>query len=262
MDEKLKVGSLFSGIGGFEKGFEDTGGFETVWQCEIEPYARSILAKHWPDVRRYDDITKLCQDDSTSPEYVDVICGGFPCPAFSRAGKQGGFEQDPLFYDMLRVCRYMHPKYIVFENVEGFTKFKEELRKQVEDIGYEWCDALLDARDFGVPQARIRYFAICIRRGVLPSSQHIRGLQRDEGKDIRGLQSDTSNTEGRWTPTVSSKEEWRDIFANSRRGGKDHGLSRRLDKNRSDRLRCLGNAVVPAVAKHIGNTILEMERMC
>lgn len=256
MHEKLKVGSLFSGIGGIEKGFEDTGGFETKWQCEIEPYARKVLSKHWPNIPCYTDIYKLCKEDH--PDYVDVICGGFPCPSFSKAGKRGGFEQDGLFYEMLRVCKTISPKYIVFENVEGFRDYKEELRSQVEDIGYEWCDALLDARDFGVPQARIRYFAICVRRGNLSSSQHIRWIQRKQSEDFYGIQPYPTHPERWWTPTVSSKEEWRAIFANSRRGGKDHGLSRKLDK---DRLRCLGNAVSPAVAKHIGHVILEMDKI-
>ena len=72
---KLRVGSLFSGIGGLEKGLEDTGGFETVFQVEIDPFARKVLAKHWPNVARYEDIHSM-KGDQLEP--VDVLCGGFP----------------------------------------------------------------------------------------------------------------------------------------------------------------------------------------
>ena len=73
----LTVGSLFSGIGGFELGLERTGGFKTVWQCEIDPFCQKILEKHWPDVKRFTDIKTMGLDEEIP--YVDVICGGFPC---------------------------------------------------------------------------------------------------------------------------------------------------------------------------------------
>src|SRR5574344_549264 len=73
----LTVGSLFSGIGGFELGLERTGGFKTAWQCEIDPFCQKILEKHWPDVKRFTDIKKMGIEEGIP--HVNVICGGFPC---------------------------------------------------------------------------------------------------------------------------------------------------------------------------------------
>lgn len=80
---KLRVLDLFSGIGGFSLGLERTGGFETVAFCEIDPFCRRVLAKHWPAVPCFEDVTKLRGED-VGP--VDVICGGFPCQDISSAG--------------------------------------------------------------------------------------------------------------------------------------------------------------------------------
>jgi DNA (cytosine-5)-methyltransferase 1 len=92
---KLKVLDLFSGLGGFSLGLERTGGFETAAFCEIDPFCRQVLAKHWPGVKQYDDIRKLTgaqlRADGIS---VDAICGGFPCQDVSLAGKRGGLEAD------------------------------------------------------------------------------------------------------------------------------------------------------------------------
>lgn len=250
----LTVGSLFSGIGGFELGLERTGGFQTAWQCERDEYARKILKKHWRGIECYPDIYEICK--KVTPGRVDVICGGFPCPAFSDAGRRGGFEQDALMFEMLRVCKELRPRYILFENVEGFAKWKETLRCEVEAIGYEWGDAIIDARDFAVPQSRRRYFAVCVQRGILPSSQHLRGIQGDKGANIREIQPNNQNPKGGWTPTIQTKEEWRTIFANSRRSGDVDGVS-----NRVDRFRCLGNAVVPQVSEFLGNIILAYEKL-
>ena len=85
----MKVLDIFSGIGGFSLGLERTGGFKTVAFCEIEPYCRAVLRKHWPDVPIFEDVTKLGAAD-VGP--VDVICGGFPCQDISVAGKQAGID--------------------------------------------------------------------------------------------------------------------------------------------------------------------------
>lgn len=89
---KLRVLDLFSGIGGFSLGLERTGGFETVAFCEIDPYCRKVLKKHWPNVPCFEDVTKLKGEDIDGP--VDVITGGFPCQPFSHAGKRRGAEDD------------------------------------------------------------------------------------------------------------------------------------------------------------------------
>src|ERR1700751_5586913 len=88
---KLKVLSLFAGIGGFDLGLERTGGFKTVAFCEIEPFARKVLAKHWPEVPCYHDVRDLTSGQLAADGIaVDVICGGFPCQDISSAGQRVG----------------------------------------------------------------------------------------------------------------------------------------------------------------------------
>ena len=247
----LTHGSLFTGIGGIDLGFE-WAGIETKWQVEIDDYCQQLLELRFPHTKKYRDVKKVGKENL---EPVDIISGGFPCPAFSRAGKRGGFEQDDLFFEMIRICYERKPKSIVFENVEGFKKWSKTLRQEVENIGYDWGDAIFDARDFGIPQARRRYFAICVQRGVLFGSQYLRRIQGEKDSNIYGLQSNNKDTEGRWTSTVKTKEEWRTIFANSRRIRKNNGISSRLDRHRKFGL---GNAVVPQIPYLIGKRLTEL----
>ena len=248
--------SLFTGIGGLDLAAE-WAGFKTVGQVEIDDYCNKVLEKHWHDVPRWRDVYQLTGEEIKKKcGTVDVISAGFPCPAFSMSGKRGGFEQDRLFYEATRICAEVEPPYIVFENVAGFTKWRHSLHEEIESIGYEWADYVLDARDFGIPQARRRYFAVCFRRGMLFGSQHLRRIQREEGQDIHRLQPYTENSEGRWSSTVGSKEEWRTIFSACRKSRDVDGVS-----NRMDRLRCLGNAVIPQQAYPVFKTIAEMEEI-
>ena len=104
----MTVGSLFAGIGGFDLAFRRAG-FEISWQVEIDPWCRRILAKHFPEATRHEDI-KECKN--LPP--VDVICGGFPCQPFSSAGKQGGAKDDRyLWPEMLRVIRETKPTWVL-----------------------------------------------------------------------------------------------------------------------------------------------------
>lgn len=91
----LRVLSLFAGIGGFDLGLERAGGFKTVAFCEIDPFCRRVLAKHWPYVRQYEDVRELTADTLRRDGItVDAICGGFPCQDLSLAGKRGGLEAE------------------------------------------------------------------------------------------------------------------------------------------------------------------------
>lgn len=113
----ITVGSLFSGIGGFELGLQMAGGFDIRWQVEIDAWCRRVLAKHWPNVRRYSDIRSLPLSEM---ERVDLICGGFPCQPASCAGKQKGVEDERwLWDDMCRVCEHFRPEWFLAENVPG-----------------------------------------------------------------------------------------------------------------------------------------------
>ncbi|WP_417831662.1 DNA cytosine methyltransferase [Terasakiella sp.] len=131
MQPKLKVLSLFAGIGGIDLGLEATGGFETIAFCEKEPYAQRVLKKHWPDVPIFDDVRKLKGEDIGT---ADVICGGFPCQPFSTAGKRDGTKDDRhLWPEMLRLIEEIKPTWVIGENVAGFTSMVEQSR----DLGVE-----------------------------------------------------------------------------------------------------------------------------
>ncbi len=103
----MKFGSLFAGIGGFDLGLERAG-MECRWQVEIDDYATKVLEKHWPDVKRYRDIR-----DVNDLEWVDLICGGFPCQDISYAGKGAGIEgaRSGLWSEYARIIRLVRPRF-------------------------------------------------------------------------------------------------------------------------------------------------------
>ncbi|MED7627200.1 DNA cytosine methyltransferase, partial [Lacticaseibacillus paracasei] len=122
MTGKLKVLDLFSGIGGFSLGLERTGGFETVAFCEIEPFARRVLAKHWPEVPCYDDVRSLTADRLAADGItgIEVITGGFPCQDVSCAGRQAGLKEGTrsgLWSEILRLSCELRPRFVIVENV-------------------------------------------------------------------------------------------------------------------------------------------------
>ena len=255
----MNILDLFSGIGAFSLGFHRASpDFKTIAFCEIDDFASRVLLKHWPNSVNYTDIRnltykQLCKDGRSK---IDVICGGFPCPAFSRSGKQGGFAQDDLFYELLRLIKECNPKYIVLENVEGITKWAEEIRREIKAIGYEYEDAILDARDFGIPQARRRYFGIGVRNGVLPSTQHLWGIWGIKSESLYGIQSYITNSERWGSHSISTKEEWRNVFSNCKSSGIIDGVPDRMD-----RLRCLGNSICPQIPEYIGNIIIQLDKL-
>ena len=158
----LKHSSFFTGIGGFDLGFE-LAGIETVSQCEIDKYACSTLENHWPGVERYNDITTVHLNRGST----DIITGGFPCQDLSVAGKREGLagERSGLFYELVRVVDECKPKYVVWENVPGLLSsnggadFKSVIREFAE-IGYSGAWRVLDSQYFGVAQRRRRIFGV------------------------------------------------------------------------------------------------------
>ena len=160
----MKQGSLFTGIGGFDLGFERAG-FETTWQVEIEPVCHRILEKHWPGVLRFHDIKDVRVRDL--PE-VDVITFGSPCQNLSIVGNRKGLEgeQSQLFYEATRILFEMQPAFAVWENVPGALSSNNgrdflAVLREMEKCGYRnLCWRVLDAQYFGVPQGRQRIFLV------------------------------------------------------------------------------------------------------
>lgn len=150
------IGSLFAGIGGLDLGFE-LAGFDCRWQVELDPYARAVLERHWPDVRRHGDVRTWPTPDA---EPVDVIVGGFPCQPVSLAGK-GLAQADPrwLWPEFRRVVAWLRPAWVVIENVPGLRR--RGLRgvlADLADLGFDAEWAVLSAADVGAPHLRKRIF--------------------------------------------------------------------------------------------------------
>ena len=159
----MKFGSLFSGIGGFDLGFEQAG-MECAWQCEIDKHAQAVLARHWPGVPCYEDVRDVRRDNVAA---VDLVCGGFPCQDVSVAGKRAGLagERSGLWFEFCRVIEELRPKWVVIENVPGLLSsnggadFATILAGLVE-CGYGVSWRILDAQYFGVAQRRRRVFIV------------------------------------------------------------------------------------------------------
>lgn len=122
----LAVGSLFSGIGGLELGLERAG-MRVVWQVEKDPFCQRVLAKHWPDVRRHDDVTTFPPGDGADWG-CDLICGGFPCQDISpgNAGKQQGIagKRSGLWREFARIVGLLRPRYVLVENSSEISLFE------------------------------------------------------------------------------------------------------------------------------------------
>lgn len=158
----MTVGSLFSGIGGLDLGFERAG-MTVAWQCEIDKAASTVLARHWPDVPNMGDV----RDVGHSTPSVDVVVGGFPCQDVSVAGRRAGLdgERSGLWHEFRRIVGDLRPRWVVVENVPGLLSsnggrdFAVILRGLVE-CGYGVAWRVLDAQYFGLPQRRRRVFLV------------------------------------------------------------------------------------------------------
>lgn len=173
---------LFAGIGGIRKGFDNAFKKEikTVFVCEWDKAAQQTYKANFDDP--FDiagDITQI--DEKSIPEF-DICLAGFPCQAFSMAGKHGGFNDDykgrcrgTLFQDVVRICEYHKPKVIFCENVKGLTihdkgRTFEVIRGAFEEIGYKVFYKVLNSKDFGVPQNRERIYLVCFRNDIAPEN--------------------------------------------------------------------------------------------
>jgi DNA (cytosine-5)-methyltransferase 1 len=237
----LRVLDLFSGIGGFSLGLERTGGFRTVAFCEIEPFPCKVLAKNWPEVPIYEDVRTLTADRLAADGIaVDVICGGFPCQDISTAGLGLGIAgpQSGLWSEFSRLIGEIRPRYVLVENVaamlsNGMGRVCGDLASQRYDS--EWhC---IPASAVGSPQGRDRVWIV-----AHPFSERGRGGV-DKGQDA--IHADPCGKAG----GPGRNGSWWAV---------EPGVGRLVDgfPGRLDRLKALGNAVVPQIPELIGNAIL------
>ena len=183
----MTYASLFSGAGGFDIGL-DRAGLECQFQCEIDPQASKVLARHWPDVPKHTDVREVQRKHAPR---VDLVVGGFPCQDLSVAGKREGLkgERSGLFYELLRVVTLCKPDLVLWENVPGLLSSDDgrdfgRVLRGLADIGYFGAWRVLDAQFFGVAQRRRRVFGVFARgRGRARRSAEVLALTEGGRRD-------------------------------------------------------------------------------
>jgi len=248
---KLRVLDLFSGIGGFSLGLHWAGGFETVGFCEIEEYPRKVLELRFPGVPIFNDIRSLTGEQIKEQcGTVDVVCGGFPCQDLSLAGKQAGIEKgerSSLYAEMLRVISECRPKYAIFENVSAlltggggrwFAKFLYDL----DEIGFDAEWNCIPASYLGSIHRRDRVWII-----AYPNGSNVENL------DLQKFIFSCPEKPCCWELARTINDALPACSYATMRGEYD-GVPEVMD-----RLKCLGNAVVPQVVEVIGRAIMEVE---
>jgi len=248
--DKLRVLDLFAGIGGFSLGLERTDGFETVAFCEIEPYPQKVLAKHWPGVPIYDDVRQLTADRLAGDGIgVDVITGGFPCQDISVAGKQAGIGEGTrsgLWSEVARLISELRPRYAIMENVTALIsgdrgRWFGRVLGDLAEIGYDAEWHCIPASYAGANHRRDRVWII-----AYPNSNSFR---------LQGLREAPPQSRARQQFARLVQVALQHAVPTRSGGGVHDGLP-----NRSHRLKCLGNAVVPQIPELIGRAILDAER--
>jgi DNA (cytosine-5)-methyltransferase 1 len=241
----VNVGSLFSGIGGLDLGLERAG-MRVLWQVERDPYARKVLARHWPSATIYDDVRTV---GAASLAPVDLLCGGFPCQDISHAGKMAGIkgERSGLWSEYVRIIRELRPAYVIVENVAALLN--RGMGRVVGDLAESGYDAEWDcfpASAFGAYHERDRLFIVAYPTGIDGASRN------------RVVQGDS------WRPSLQSRRLRGVAMALATRAYPNTRFEDEPSMDRMvhgvpggvDRIKCLGNAVVPAVAEWLGRRII------
>ena len=281
----MKILDTFAGIGGFSYAAEKLlGGFETTQFIEIDPFCQKVLKKHWSHVPIHDDIRTF----TAKPFQYDVITGGFPCQDISVAGLQKGITEETrsgLFFELMRVIRMVRPQYVVLENVAAIlNRGLDIVLRELSEAGYDAEWSVISASSVGACHQRNRWWLVAYTNdNGLPSSekcelngetsdktqkgqnQSCQSKRSSEPSSSRTIQSSTEFTNSyskgmeRRKFTINEKmqktgftwqsntphlsPEWRSYVSKSVLCRGDDGL-----RNRVDRLRSLGNSVVPQCA--------------
>jgi DNA (cytosine-5)-methyltransferase 1 len=277
----FRVLDLFSGIGGFSLGLERTGHFNTVAFCERNPYCQRVLKKHWPTVQIFEDIRFVGERELEPLLPIDVITGGFPCQDISYANQMArGLDgsQSALYWEMYRIIRMVRPRWIIMENVPALLRRgMSEVLGSLAEIGYDAEWDCLPAAAFGAPHLRDRVFIVAYPSSLLPE-------RRRGGGEVAGSPGEVAGTEKKrkrlrnalggscaaapdaecdrlqriLRPRTASGHAPRS-FAEWWAAEPDVGRVADGVSHRMDRLRALGNAVVPQIVEYIGRCILEAD---
>jgi len=237
-----KILDLFSGIGGFSLGLERTNGFKTIGFCEIDPFCQKVLKKHWPHVPIHEDIREVSGNEYKD---VEVITGGFPCQDVSvghtwRKAEGIKGERSGLWSEIVRLANEIRPKWVICENVAALrTRGLTQCLQDLWSIGYDAEWHVISASSVGACHQRERLWII-----AYPQSKRVERLWAEGEQITRPLDEEflfIRNSHGEW----KVEPDIRRI---------NDGVPGRVD-----RLRAIGNAVVPTVVEVIGRKILEKD---
>lgn len=203
----VRIGSLFSGIGGFELGLERAiPQAQTIWQVEQDEFCQRILQKHWPSATIYDDVKNI-NKHNVAP--IDILCGGFPCQDISIAGQGKGIIKDEtrsgLFWEMHRIINELRPRVAVLENVPAITfRGGLEVLGSLAQIGYDAEWVVISAREFGAPHKRERWFCVAYPVGI-----RCNGRKNPKQQDTDSIHQEwhTEKGEQQWSERVSWPNE-------------------------------------------------------
>jgi DNA (cytosine-5)-methyltransferase 1 len=269
----MTYGSLFTGVGGIDLGL-DRAGLECRWQVENDPYAVKVLKKHWPKVKRYGDIQTIHGNEL---EPVDLICGGFPCQDISRIGTRAGIdgERSGLWGEFFRLVCLLRPRILFVENVPGLLDGGiGRVLGDLASIGFDAEWECLPAAAFGSPQLRERIFIVAYSGG-----QRSQGIMQTWTAEMAARRSRGEHAGMDTVPMLRGISMHDPYGACPRlRMPTDRGMVERPlygqgwwaagptvyrvapgIRRRVDRIRTLGNSVVPDCAEWIGRRIIEFD---
>lgn len=235
MTDGLRVLDLFSGIGGFSLGLERAG-MRTVAFCEIDPFCRAVLAKHWPAVPCYESVGTVTADRLAADGIAaDVVCGGPPCQRTSVAAAiSGNRTGETLWPEMARVVAVARPQWVAVEQPAGNAEWGSQVKDDLARLGFHSAGLKRSARDRGAPHIRRRVFIVA-------------HPVRERCDAVARFADALSHEPGPWPSPP--RGAWQSRSSRDRRV--DDGLSGWVD-----RLRTLGNAVVPQIPELIGRAIV------
>ena len=284
----MNVLDLFSGIGGFSLGLESTGFFKTIAFVEKDKFCQKVLQKNFPNIPIEDEVRNVKGEKYRA----DVITGGFPCQPFSVAGKRRGTDDDRFLWDeTIRIVSEQKPKWFIGENVEGIINIQDgmvfrQIHDDLESEGFEVQSLVIPASGVGAWHQRKRVWIVAHsnsnrdRNEITGSNGEEKEIQKEHRKidssswkfirattnvgnsDLSSIKSSTLRQREREfgrtnTSTLQCKKTW--WQTQSSLCGVPNGVSYELDKDRANRIKSLGNSIVPQIAREIGKAIMEAE---
>ena len=281
---KLKLLDLFSGIGGFSLGLESTGYFETIAFVEKDKFCQQVLKKNFKNIPIESEVRNVKGDRYAA----DIITGGFPCQPFSVAGKRRGTDDDRYLWDeTIRIIRECKPRWFIGENVEGIINIQEgmvlrQVQDDLEKEGFQVQCLVIPASGIGAWHQRKRVWILAYsehngshrskgNETIESSNQSKEWVSVGDDKDVSNSNSEGSQGHGVSTnmETMQISEEhiaetdteeqqtwWQTQSAIC---GVPNGVSFELDKDRKDRIKSLGNSIVPLIARELGLAIMKAE---